>query len=314
MSAAPALLLNVAGPDRVDVVERAGLAVGSGLDGIGLADSPRLFDDPFVAAERVLAATPTAMAGPCVASLGLRHPVTVAGALRTLGRHPERSFAVVGRGESSVRNECLPVPSLREYVRAMRTLQGQLAGGPGPQVLLGAASGPRTIEATAEVLDGVLVDVGVATGTVSRAVEVARSKQHNASVWLFVRAVVTSSPEQAADAAEPLIGSCATRLLAAPEWYGVEPDELAAVRELAASHDYARHGTADARGGARSTADARVRERFLLAGNPDQIAEQVRPWAALGVSGVVLAGGISGVLDRLPELAAALRTGFEGAT
>lgn len=314
MSAAPALFLNLAGPDRIDVVERAGLAVGSGLDGVGLADSPRLFDDPFVAAERVLAAMPTAMAGPCVASLGLRHPVTVAGALRTLGRHPKRSFAVVGRGESSVRNEGLAVPSLPEHIRAMRTLQGQLADGPGPHVLLGAASGPRTIEATAEVLGGVLVDVGVAAGTVARAVEVARSKQHDTRVWLFVRAVVTSSPEQAADAAEPLIGSCAARLLAAPEWYGVELDELSFVRELAASHDYARHGTTDARGGARSAADARVRERFVLTGDPDEIAEQVRPWAALGVSGVVLAGGVSGVLDRLPELAAALRTGFGSAT
>lgn len=313
MTAATALMLNVTGPDGIDVAARAELAVASGLDGVGLADSPRLFDDPFVASERVLCATPTAMAGPCVASLGLRHPVAVAGALRTLGRHADRSFAVVGRGESSVRNEGLAVPSLQDHVRAIRTLREQLTGGPGPTVLLGAASGPRTIAVTGEVLGGVLVDVGVGAGTVARAVEAARSRRPDAQVWLFVRAVVTSSAEQAAEAAEPLLGSCAARLAAAPEWYGVGPDELPAVRALAASHDYALHGTADARGGVRSAADAGVRERFLLAGSAGEIADSVRPWAALGVSGVVLAGGVAGVLDRLPELATALRMGLGSA-
>lgn len=309
MSSAPVLLLNVAGPREVDVAERARTALAGGLDGVGLADSPRLFDDPFLATERVLAEVPTAIAGPCSASLGLRHPATVAGALRTLSRHTDRAVAVVGRGESSVANEGLAVPSLRDHVAALRSLREQLAQGPRPRVLLGAASGPRTIAATADVLDGVLVDVGVGEGTVARAVELAGA----ATVWLFVRAVVTSSAEQAAAAAEPLLGSCAARLAAAPGWYGLEADELAGVRELAAAHDYRRHGTPGARGGTTSAADDAVRERFVLTGSPDDIAARVRPWAAMGVSGVVLAGGVAGLLDRLPELAGAVRDGLGGA-
>lgn len=311
MTAAPLVLLNVAAPGDADVVARARSAVDSGLDGVGLVDSPRLFADPFVATERVLAGVPTAFAGPCSASLGLRPPATVAAALRTLAaRHTDRSFAVVGRGESSVANEGVAVPSLRDHVTALQSLREQLEHGPRPAVLLGAASGPRTISATSAALDGVLVDVGVDAGTVARAVELAAGAQ----VWLFVRAVVTSSTEQAVEAAEPLLGSCAARLAAAPEWYGLGTDELAGVREVAASHDYSRHGSPGARTGTRTAADDRVRDRFVLTGSPGQIATRVRPWAALGVSGIVLAGGLAGVLDRLPELAGAVRDGLGGAT
>ena len=124
----------------VDVVDRARSAVASGLDGVGLVDSPRLFADPFVSTERVLAGAPTALAGPCSASLGLRHPATVAAALRSLARHADRSFAVVGRGESSVANEGVPVPSLRDHVAALRSLREQLEDGPRPTALLGAVA------------------------------------------------------------------------------------------------------------------------------------------------------------------------------
>ncbi len=121
MTRPPAVLLNGAAPwDGPDPVEVATRATAAGLDGVGLVDSPRLFRDGLVETARVLAATPARLAGPCVASLGLRQPATVAGALRTLEEHaPGRVFAVLGRGESSVRNEGLPLPSLAEYTAAL---------------------------------------------------------------------------------------------------------------------------------------------------------------------------------------------------
>ncbi len=89
MIAAPALLLNLARPFGAgDAVEAANHALASGLDGVSFADSPRLFPDPWIESERVLSATAVALSGPCVASLGLRDPVTVASGLRTIeSRH-----------------------------------------------------------------------------------------------------------------------------------------------------------------------------------------------------------------------------------
>jgi alkanesulfonate monooxygenase SsuD/methylene tetrahydromethanopterin reductase-like flavin-dependent oxidoreductase (luciferase family) len=312
-----AVLLNAArrwdAPDAVDV---AGPALAGGVDGIGLVDSPRLFRDAFVETERVLTATTAALAGPCVASLGLRHPATVAGAVRTLeGHHPGRVLTVVGRGESSVRNEGLPVPPLGGYLASLERLRDGLATGDGAPVapgrVLGAASGPRTIAATAGVLGGVLVDVGVEPGVVRRAAELARERDPAATVWLFLRATVTGSEQEAFAAAEPIIGSCAMRMAAAPDWYGVDPADLGDVRAVAESHDYRRHGTAGARGGSTGSADALVRERFVLTGDPDGITARLRPLAGLGVTGVVLAGAVHGVEDCLRVLVPALRAGLQ---
>jgi alkanesulfonate monooxygenase SsuD/methylene tetrahydromethanopterin reductase-like flavin-dependent oxidoreductase (luciferase family) len=310
------LLLNIAAPyGASDAVETAERAVAGGLDGVGLVDSPRLFPDGFLEAQRILAATGAGLAGPCVASLGLRHPATVAGALRTLEQHhPGRAFTVVGRGESSVRNEGLSLPPLREYTAALGALREALTtedGSPAaPGRLLGAASGPRTIAATARALGGVLIDSGVEAEVVAHAVRLAREHDPDVTLWLFVRATVTSSEEEAATASDPLLGSCAMRIAAAPEWYGVADAELAAVRAVADSHDYSRHGSAGARAGVRTDGDAFVRDRFVLTGDADRIAARIRPLGDLGATGLVLAGGLAGTMERLPDLVGALRRGL----
>ena len=309
------LVLNAAvgptGPDPVDLAERA---VEAGLSGMGLVDSPRLFLDGLVETGRILERTSVRLAGPCVASLGLRHPTTVAGALRTLEHHfPGRVMAVVGRGESSVRNEGLPVPTLADYLAALESLHDLLAEHDGAlaQRVLGAASGPRTIRATGAALGGTLIDVGVDADVVARAVALAREDRPEARTWLFVRAAVTSSEEAAAAAAEPTLGSCAMRLAAAPEWYGIAGPALDAVRQLAGSHDYGQHGIAGARHGTTGSADRTVRDRFYLTGTPDVIAQRLQPLAGLGIGGVVLAGAVPGVHDRLPDLTAAIRRGMD---
>ena len=313
-----AVLLNVAAPwGSGDAVRTADRALAAGLDGVGLVDSPRLFPDGFLESQRVLEATAARLAGPCVASLGLRHPTTVAAAVRTLEQHhPGRVLTVVGRGESSVRNEGLPVPTLGEYAAALELLRERLTlddGAVAPGRVLGAASGPRTIARTAAALGGVLIDVGIDPGAVSRAVGLAREQDPATHVWLFLRATVTASEEESTAAADPLLGSCAMRLAASPEWYGIAASDVAAVRAVAESHDYARHGTAGARRGAPAPADRLVRDRFVLTGDPDRITAGMRPLAGLGVAGVVLAGGVAGVEGRLGDLVPALRAGLDPA-
>src|SRR5215207_944372 len=179
MTASPALLLNIARPwGEIDVVDAANHAVASGLDGVGFADSPRLFPDPWIQTERVLSGTSVALAGPCVVSLGLRHPTTVAAAVRTLEHvHSGRILTVVGRGESSVRNEGLAISPMRAYAASMRQLQSLMRAdgeSSASNRLVGAASGPRTITETVAALGGVLLDVGVHPGVITGAVTLAR--------------------------------------------------------------------------------------------------------------------------------------------
>ena len=314
MTTTPRLLLNIARPrGEVDPTAMAGQAIDLGFDGVGLADSPRLMPDCWTESERVLTGTGAALAGPVVASLGLRYPATVAGALATLeDHHPGRVFAVVGRGESSVLNEGLTVPSLVTHRDHLAMLRERLRTENGsdrlPGRLLGAASGPRTITATVDALGGVLVDVGTDMDTVGRAVAHARDASPDTHVWLFVRALVVPDAAGAAAAAAPLLGSWAARMAAAPEWFGLDAEQLSLVRRVAARHDYRKHGTVEAAAEADDPGARLVRERYLLVTSADEVRRHMSSYARLGIDGLVVAGGLPGVVPGLPALAAALVT------
>jgi alkanesulfonate monooxygenase SsuD/methylene tetrahydromethanopterin reductase-like flavin-dependent oxidoreductase (luciferase family) len=305
----PSVLVNLALPETGPT---ALAAAAAGFDGVGLADSPALYPDCFIETERVLTGSDLAFAGPCVLALGLRHPVTVASALAALARrHGGRLLAVVGRGESAVRNAGLPVPGLRSYDQLLAGLATacEELGVPRPA---GAASGPRTIALTAARCGEVLIDAGVRASVVAAAVRVAREANPRVRCRLFVRAVPTGSPEQERAATDPILGSCAARLAAAPSWYGLDPDEAGPVRALAESYDHRRHGRS---GGPPVPPEvaAAVRDRFVLTGADDRIAARVSELTRLGVDGFVLAGALPGVHDHLAGLGATFARGIAAA-
>nr|WP_281378494.1 LLM class flavin-dependent oxidoreductase [Gordonia humi] len=289
-------------------------AVRDGADGVGFADSPRLFPDPFLTAASVLGSTAAALSGPCVMGLGLHHPSVVAQSCATLAdRFPGRVLTVVARGESSLANEGLTVPSLREYralAQEFRARLDDLAPRTGP--VLGAGSGPRTIEVNAQAVGGVLLDVGASAGVVERALATARAARPDTACWLFVRGVVTADDEQSREAAAPILGSCAARLVRSPRWYDVADDMIGRVAAVAAAHDYRKHGTAEASAAQGTDRDAEelIRDRFLLTGSTDEIVDRLRPLAGMGIDGVVLAGAIAGIEDRLAPTVSAVRAGL----
>ena len=314
MSDEPLLLLNIARPwGEEEPLESARIAHAAGFHGVGFADSPRLFPDSVLETDRVLSATDVRMAGPCVLGLGLHHPAVVAQSIHTLAHHyPGRVLTVVGRGESSVRNEGMGVPRLAEYEAALDLLGQRLAElGATEATVLGAASGPRTLIGTARRLRGVLIDAGADVGVITRAVSLTREANADIECWLFLRVVTTSTRAQVEAAADPVLGSCAARLARAPEWFAVPPNARAAVARLADAHDYRRHGTAGARGDYTDPeTETLVRDRFLITGTAQEVTARLGQLAGIGLKGVVLAGAVAGLPDRLPEVADALRAGF----
>lgn len=315
MSSLP-VLVNVARPSgEIDAVRLAEEVLAAGLSGLGFADSPRLFPDPLVETARVLAADVRLLAGPCVLSLPPRHVATVSNALSTLAsHHPGRVVTVVGRGESSLANEGIRPPRLEEYVHMLASLRSLVPAGDHDMQLLGAASGPRSIQVTSRELAGVLVDVGTSAQAVRAAVVHAERANPEVSVWAFLRVSVVTDATQAMEASAPLLGSCALRMVGAPRWYGVTPATISALSALAASHDYRRHGTTEAMAPLASStsqvtaleeAARLVRDRFVLAASGEVIAERLQELAQTGIRGIFLAGGLPGVIDRLPELGAA---------
>jgi hypothetical protein len=304
------LLVNAAWPR--EAAPDLALIQAEGGDGLGLPDSPRLFDDPLLATDRVLTETGVAMAGPCVLALGLRHPATVVGGLGTLARrHGSRLVAVLARGESAVRNENEPVPSLRGYLSALDTVVAGLAEQRHGMTLLGSASGPRTLTETATRVDGVLIDVGTGPEVVASAVSRVRAANPAAQVWLFLRVLASDDRAERAAAMAPLLGSCAARLTAAPDWYQVPEHFRTEVAGLAAAHDYARHGTAAASPVSAPGVAAFVADRFFAIGDTEAVRTRIGAVAASGIDGVVLSGAVGGLLRRLGPTVAAVRAGVD---
>ncbi len=178
---------------------------------------------------------------------------------------------------------------------------------------MGAASGPRTIAVTADALGGVLVDVGTDPGTVGRAVALARADEPDTQVWLFVRALVVDDPRDAASSAAPLLGSCASRLAAAPAWFGLDEEQLSLARRVAGRHDYLQHGVAHAGADVDDDASRLVRDRFLLVASGEDVTRRMAALVRLGLDGVIVAGGLPAVVPGLPALGAALRAGLADA-
>ncbi|WP_404385374.1 LLM class flavin-dependent oxidoreductase [Knoellia locipacati] len=310
------VLVNLARPrGEVDAVEVARAVRRASLSGVGLADSPRLYADPLIETTRVLAADPDVLAGPCVLSLPLIGPIRAASTLGTLAdSFPGRLTAVVGRGESSLANEGIRPPGLDAYAGMLGALRQHVSARSPSMTLLGAASGPRTTEVTARELGGVLLDVGVDGAGIAEAIARARSANPRVVVWAFVRMAIADDAAEADAAAAPLLGSCAARMAAAPDWFGVDADTAESLAALAKLHDYRRHGTARALDPAELSGSAGlgpaaqlVRERFVLAGSEAVLEERFRALAATGVAGLVLAGALPGVVTRLPELGRAAR-------
>lgn len=306
----PHLLVNLAQPrTQVDAVAFAREARAAGFTGVGFTDSPRLFPDPVVETARVLTADTQLLAGPCVLSLPLQHLTRAANSLATLGAHfPHRVVAFVGRGESSLANEGLRPPTLREYAAQLVELRARLSADSGV-LLMGAASGPRTITETVRALGAVLIDVGVDPRTMRAAVAHARAADPTVRVFAFARATIMPAGT-AQSIGDGLLGSCALRIASAPSWYDVEPETLAPIKDLAAGHDYRRHGTTGAlrgvrEGSAEQAAAAFVRDRFILAASGEEVSARFAEMVDTGIDGLVLAGALPGVAEHLTELGAA---------
>lgn len=305
------LVVNAAWPPEAGPAwsEIAAPLADAGADGIGLPDSPRLFPDPLITTERILAGTSVALAGPCVLSTGLRHPAVIAAGLGALAAaHPGRVLAVLARGESAVRNEGLTPPRLADHLFALRAVAERTDPERSAFLLLGAASGPRTIAGSAAAVGGVLIDAGTDPEVAARAVREARAARTDARCWLFVRAVATGSTEESLAASATLLGSCAHRMSLAPDWYRVPAQLRDAVAELAERYDYRRHGRSDLVD--TSPAADLVRERFVVTGDAAAVAERIAALAA-DADGVVLAGATGGLLPRLYETVGAVRRGLD---
>ena len=107
----------------------ARLAEERGFDLIGVADSPALTFDPYMALTLAALATRRARIGTAVTNPQTRHPLIIANLAASLeALAPGRSFLGLGTGWSGVRHAGRPRPGWRRSGSTVRQVRGLLAG------------------------------------------------------------------------------------------------------------------------------------------------------------------------------------------
>src|SRR5436309_3877572 len=153
-----------------------------GYDMVGIADTPGIAMDPWVATTLLAEGVRRARVAVCVTNLVTRHPAVSAASIASVSLlAPGRALLGIGVGHSGTRNlgaPTLPASELAEGVVFVRELlRGRPASYRGgtahlpwvkqPSPVFIAASHPRSLRAAGAAADGVFINYGLAADNVS---------------------------------------------------------------------------------------------------------------------------------------------------
>ena len=295
-------------PYDVALVRAMGEAADSlGYDMVGIADTPGIAMDPWVATTILAENVRRARVAVCVTNLVTRHPAIAAASIASVDLlAPGRAVLGIGVGHSGTRNlgtASLPAAELGEGVAFIKELlrarpasykDGGAAHLPWvkrPSPVFLAASHPRSLEAAGARADGVFINYGLAAdnvaeseGKVARAARAAGRDPNEVENWQI--ACLDCGLD--GDASRRKIGA----ILAFVSAYvmgggdlarrGVPAEHRAALQELRRRYS-TRPGDADAALVAELGLFDYLRRRLAVCGTPDECLAQVRAAQAAGV-------------------------------
>jgi 5,10-methylenetetrahydromethanopterin reductase len=292
--------------DAALVCAMAEAADSLGYDMVGIADTPGIAMDPWVATTILAENVRRARVAVCVTNLVTRHPAIAAASIASVDLlAPGRAVLGIGVGHSGTRNlgtASLPAAELAEGVafikELLRARPASYKGGtahlpwvkrPSPVFL--AASHPRSLEAAGARADGVFINYGLAAdnvaeseGRVARAARAAGRDPNEVRIWQI--ACLDCGLD--GDASRRKIGA----ILAFVSAYvmgggdlarrGVPAAYRAALQELRRRYS-TRPGDADAALVAELGLFDYLSRRLAVCGTPDECLAQVRAAQAAGV-------------------------------
>jgi 5,10-methylenetetrahydromethanopterin reductase len=309
------------------VAAEAAEAEALGYERIGVWDSPALFRDPWVTLAAMAQATDRVRLGTWVTNPLSRHPVVTASAAASVDDlAPGRTYIGIGAGGTGVWHlgmKTATLARLEEYVLTLRRLlengaadyQGesvrlQWAGGRRIPIIV-SAHGPAALRLAGRVGDGVIVGLGVTPEVVEGSLGLLEAGARSAGrslgdleIWFTCFWFVDEEPGVAARRG----AWAATAFSLHFARWGVDgrfvPEEFReGVVKLGGAYDLVTHGAvppAQQERYARMAEELGVadylRRRFVFAGTPDEVEEQIR--AALSAG----ARRFDGAIDAdLPE-------------
>ena len=286
-----------------------------GYSHIWVGDSHLIWREAFVNMAAVALNTSKVVIGTGVTNPVTRHPSVLASAYATLDELAPGRFAVgIGLGDSSLETMGRKQARLAEFEAAVAQMRAVIEGGEaelesGSKIHINfsqnrkipfyvAASGPKMLELSGRLADGVIILVGVDSGAVERAVEriakgaeAAGRKLSDIDLVLWVPCAVSEKP-----GAKDAVKAHVARVIAHPLPFTLDEQEQKVLDDIHQAYNYYQHMDPLA-AQARVIPDWLV-DKFAVAGTPDECGAKVAELKQSAINQVAIIPYNVGDADR----------------
>ena len=282
---------------------------------IWVGDSHLIWREAFVNMAAVALNTSKVVIGTGVTNPVTRHPSVLASAYATLDELAPGRFAVgIGLGDSSLETMGRKQARLAEFEEAVAQMRAVIEGDEaelegGSKIHLNfaqnrkipfyaAASGPKMLELSGRIADGVIILVGVDSGAIERAVEriaagaeSAGRKLSDIDLVLWVPCAVSEGP-----GAKDAVKAHVARVIAHPLPFTLNEQEQKVLDDIHQAYNYYQHMNPLA-AQARVIPDWLV-DKFAVAGTPDECHAKVQELKQSAINQVAIIPYNVGDADR----------------
>jgi 5,10-methylenetetrahydromethanopterin reductase len=286
------------------MVQLAQLSEELGFSHIWVGDSHLIWREAYVNMAAVALSTTKVKIGTGVTNPLTRHPSVIASAYATLEEYsPGRVIVGIGLGDSSVETMGMKPAKLSFFEKSLAQMRDLFAGKEA-QLETGkihllhpckrkvpiyiAASGPKMLELSGRIADGIIILVGVADEYIQHAkVKIAAGAQavgrklDDINLVLWVPCAV-SDRARAKDAVKAHVA----RVVAHPLPYVLDPQEQKVLEEIRKTYDYYHHMDQEANH-AEVIPDWLV-DKFAIAGTVDQCRAQIGRLKKTGIQQIAI--------------------------
>jgi 5,10-methylenetetrahydromethanopterin reductase len=241
------------------MIQLAKIAEELGFDHIWVGDSHLIWREAYVNMAAVAVNTSRVKIGTGVTNPVTRHPSVVASAYATLEEYsPGRIIVGIGLGDSSVETMGMKPAKLARFEETIQHMRDLFAGKEvqletgkihllhpckGEVPIYIAASGPKMLELSGRIADGIIILVGVADEYLSHAKEKiaagakrAGRKLEDIDLVLWVPCAVSDNAP-----AKDAVKAHVARVVAHPLPYVLDPQEQKVLAEIRKTYDYYHH-------------------------------------------------------------------------
>lgn len=285
-----------------------------GFTHVWIGDSHLIWREAFVNMAAVALNTSRVVIGTGVTNPVTRHPSVLASAYATLDEMAPGRFSVgIGLGDSSLETMGRKQARLADFEEAVAQMRAVIEGGEAAlesgNIRLNfsqnrkipfyvAASGPKMLELSGRVADGVIILVGVDSGALEKAVarvaagaESAGRKLSDIHLVLWVPCAVSEQP-----GAKDAVKAHVARVIAHPLPFSLDHREQKVLDDIRQAYNYYQH--MDQRASQARVIPDWLVDKFAIAGDPDECRAKVEELRRSAVQQVAIIPYDVGGADR----------------